>query len=286
MKLPTTKKFHKKMDRMRDLNTGATSQGSKNRSNMYKPLLAIALVASLLVGCTDKEQIEALNAEKNALSGRVDSLQTMVENQMYQADLLSDISKYLDSVETNRQWLRFNLESGVSEDDYIARMKRINQFLEQADYTIGELEKTRVAYLSQVRRLKKDLEEANGQIDQLEAAVDEWQQKATGAEEQLQLTRTELDRTRETLKEREADLASAQDQIQTLRGKVSLSQSETLFAKGQSAENVANKILFARKKKMEAYRTALDYYQQSLDMGYEPAEEKVAAMKEKLKITD
>jgi len=215
---------------------------------------------------------------------QVDSLQTVVEEQMYQAEMLSQISQYLDSVEVDRQWLRTNLETGIPEDDYIARMKRINQYLEEADYTIGELEKTRVAYLSQVRRLKKDLEEALAEIEQLQRVVSEWQARAEGAEETLKLTQEELDLTKEELEARNAQLASAEGEIQSLMSKVTLSQGETLYAKGESQENIGNKTFLSRKKKRAAYEAALDYYTQALELGHTEAQAKVDLMKEKLKI--
>ncbi|MEL6538948.1 MAG: hypothetical protein AAFQ98_26260, partial [Bacteroidota bacterium] len=135
---------------------------------MNKSLLILGAVAALVWSCDGGQQVESLSNERDSLNLQVDSLQTIVEEQMYQAEMLSQISQYLDSVEVDRQWLRTNLETGIPEDDYIARMKRINQYLEEADFTIGELEKTRVAYLSQVRRLKKDLEEAVAEIEQLQ----------------------------------------------------------------------------------------------------------------------
>lgn len=249
-----------------------------------KTTLGILLAGMVLAGCNSEadEAATSLAAERDQLVHTVDSLQTALEAQAFQAGLLSQVSIYLDSIEVSRRWITMQLEEGMEESDYIARMKRINQFLEKADYTIGELEKTRSAYASQVRRLKQELVEANEQNERLQLAVSEWQLEGEQLQESLQITQMELRATQDALEASGANLESARGEIRQLTDKVMLTQAELYFAKGESMEVVGNKILFSRKRKQAAYQAALDEYLKAWELGYPLAQAKAEAMRKKL----
>lgn len=250
---------------------------------LMKNALGILLAGMVMVGCNQKaDEAATLTAERDQLANTVDSLQVALEAQAFQTGLLSQVSVYLDSIEASRKWITVQLEQGMDESDYIARMKRINQYLEKADYTIGELEKTRSAYASQVRRLKQEVSEANTLNEQLQLAVSEWQAEAADLQQSLQITQGELKATQAKLAESGANLETARAEIRTLTDRVALTQAELHFAKGESMEAVGNKVIFNRKKKMAAYQTALDEYTKAWELGYAPAQAKVEAMRKKL----
>lgn len=226
----------------------------------------------------------SLKNENEVLLAKVDSLERAIETNEYTVGLLESVSQYLDSIDTYRQWVSINLETGVTEEEFIGRMKNLYQYVQKAEWTVGELEKTRTNYGSQVKRLKTEIEDKNDKIKRMQISVDQ-------SKDDIRLLQFRLVRKQQDLMEKEASLAFtkkelsvANEEIQGLMRKVQLNEAEIHFALGEGMEEVANKIRFAPKKKRESLEEALKSYTVAYEMGYEPAFGKVNQLKAQLKM--
>ena len=239
------------------------------------------MVLGVLTGCN--QQIKTDNEQ---LIAKVDSLEQALDANAYTVGLLDQIGQYMDSIDAQRNWITINLESGLSEQDYIERMKQLNQYVQKAEWTIGELEKTRSAYASQVKRLKKEISEKDQEISSLQLSVAEYQKANENLENRLQITQEDLISTQKSLDLTREDLNSTELDVKKLIEEVRLTEAESLYAQGEGMEEVAKRTQLAPKRKKETLEKALELYTASLAKGYEPAEAKVDAMKKKLKIAD
>jgi chromosome segregation ATPase len=242
-------------------------------------LIIFLLSAVVLSACSKPET--TVDGEK--LQAKIDSLQNALEVTNYSVGLLGQIGTYMDSIDANRKWVQLNLETGLSQDDYIARMKNINQYVQKAEWTISELEKTRSAYTAQVKRLKKQIAEKDEEIKSLQILVAQTQADKAQLEQTLTLTETELVMSQLEQDITEEELVKANTQAQALMQKVQLTRAESLYSQGENMEELASSIQFAPNRKRQALEDALKYYTESKELGYEPAAAKVEAVKAKLK---
>lgn len=242
-------------------------------NKFFLSLLAIALLAA----CKPDHAVDGAK-----LQARIDSLQTALEVSNYSVGLLTQIGTYMDSIDANRKWVELNLETGLSQDDYVARMKNINQYVQRAEWTIAELEKTRNAFTKQVKRLKKQIVEKDAEIVSLQMTVAQTQADKKQLEETLTLTETELVMSQLEQEMTAEELEAANTLAQKLMEKVQLTKAESLYSQGENMEALAASIQFAPNRKREALEDALAYYTESRDLGYEPAATKVDAIKAKL----
>ncbi len=243
---------------------------------MNKLILAL-IVVGFLSGC-DKEE----KPDNSQLLARVDSLETALEASNYTIGLLGEIGTYMDSIDSNRKWIQLNLETGLSQDNYVARMKSINQYVKKAEWMIGELEKTRGAYATQVKRLKNEITLRDENIKALQLTVAQTQADKKQLQETLILTETELIMSQIEQDNTESELEKANEMSKSLMNKVQLTQAESLFSQGENMEAIASYIQLAPRKKNAALEDALKYYTQSDELGYAPASAKVETLKARL----
>jgi flagellar biosynthesis chaperone FliJ len=240
--------------------------------------LFIALIAvGLLSGC----QKEAA-PDNSRLLAKVDSLQAALEVSNYTMSVLGQIGTYMDSIDANRKWIELNLETGLSQDDYVTRMKNINEYVQKAEWMIGELEKTRSAYAKQVKRLKNDIIEKDSEIKSLQMVVAKTQTRNMQLEETLTLTEEELVMSQMEQDQTERALDKSNTAAKELMEKLETTKAESLYSQGENMEVLAGHIQLAPKRKREALEQALKYYTESKEMGYSEANAKVEALKAKL----
>ncbi|MEQ9007365.1 MAG: hypothetical protein RLP12_05740, partial [Ekhidna sp.] len=189
---------------------------------------------------------------------------------------------YMDSIDENRKMIAVDLETGLNEEDYIQRMKSLNEYTQKAEWTIAELEKTRAAYAIQVKRLKKQIAEQGDQIAILQISVEEYKLKNANLEDEVKLTREQLLDTQVALNYNENSLDEAQDKVAELDEKLTLSEAETFYAKGEGLELMASRIEFAPKRKKETLEQSLSYYKEAIKLGYVPAKARAESIQKML----
>ncbi|MEQ8360147.1 MAG: hypothetical protein RH860_11715 [Cytophagales bacterium] len=238
-------------------------------------------IASLLVFGACNNPSEKLIAENQL---KMDSLQSIINDNNYSLALLDQMGRYLDTIEANRNYVVIDLEMGMTEENYIDRMKNLNLYTQKAEWTIGELEKTRSAYASQVKRLKAQISEMEKMNEQLQLKVAQFQAKNADIESQLTISMEQLSEAKEEIAMKDINLKQKENELVDALNKVVLTEAEIYFAKGEGMESVADHMQFAPKRKKSNLEEALKNYDKSLAMGYEPAKERIAIVKSKLKI--
>lgn len=201
-----------------------------------------------------------------------------LESSEYTIGLLEQVGLYMDSIDANRKWIQINLETGLSREDYLSRIKNLNAYVQKAEWTIGELEKTRSAYASQVKRLKNEITQKDQEIEKLQLAVATYKNSDAELRSMLNITESQLLEAQLDIDVLKSDLKLSEAILE----KAHLSEAEALFSQGESSQELAKHIQFAPRRKKKALDDALQYYQASLDMGYGPANAKVDELNKKL----
>lgn len=245
---------------------------------MVKQLFFILTLLLLISRCGNP-----LQSENEQLKMKIDSLEQTVEANEYIIGLMEVVGQYMDSIDASRKWVRLNLVEGLTEEDYVARMRNLNLYVQKAEWTIGELEKTRQAYVSQVRRLKEEVGKQNEEISRLQISVDQFRNKARKFEGKLAITQNQLMEVEASLDFNKKELESASSEIEGLMEKMVLTEAEIFYVQGEGMEEVAKKIRLAPKRKRKSLEEALQAYRTSFEMGYAPAEERIEILEKKLR---
>jgi hypothetical protein len=243
-----------------------------------KKLIIILSLTWLTIGCDQKKA----DPEKVTLQTKVDSLELALEVQSYNNVLLEQVGKYLDSIDIQRNWIEINLEQGLSESDYLARMTRLSQYVQKAEWTIRELEKTRSAYASQVKRLKQEIVVQDQELQKLLAIIESSNAENEGLSTTLLLSEDDLTAARIQILETQNKLNEVLTIGQKLKEDLAMTKAESLFRQGENKEDLAQHIQLAPKRKRKTLEQSLDLYKQSLSQGYEPARAKVETLTKRL----
>ena len=83
-------------------------------------------IAALVVFGACNNPSEKLIAENQL---KLDSLQSIINDNNYSLALLDQMGRYLDTIEANRNYVVIDLEMGMTEENYIDRMKNLNLYI-------------------------------------------------------------------------------------------------------------------------------------------------------------
>ena len=244
-----------------------------------KKLAFVLIVLGLLSGCN-----KPVKKENSRLLARLDSMQVALEENSYAVDLLDQVGQYLDSIDAKREWIKFDLEAGIDEDDYIQRMKKLNSYLQKAEWTVNELEGQRNAYISQVKRLKKEIAAKNQGLQDLEVIVAKYTDENSELQGLLAIADEEQMDAQLDMDKMSNELEQSKVEIQNLMAKVQRTKAESFYAQGEGMEEAARRTQFAPRRKKQSLNNALRFFEQSSELGYEPAKTKVDELKSRLKI--
>jgi chromosome segregation ATPase len=233
----------------------------------------------LLSGCAKNEQNEKTSLEYQS---EIDSLQEIVSNNEYALVLLSQIDLYLDSIDYHRNWIKLELESTAADTNLLDRMRQLNLHTQKAEWTIGELEKTRVAYVSQVKRLKTELNEKQAAIENLRNELASFQLENSNLEKRVEDLQLEVASSEFEIEKREEEISAADSEIQRLLNEVRLTEAEKYFAEAEGMVAVADHMQFAPRKKKKTLEEAINRYDRALALGYKPAGEKLEMIRTRL----
>ena len=245
---------------------------------MIRKLILAVPVVAMLWSC-DKKEREMLTAQN-------DSLRTELQASQQTAATLQEIGTLIDSIDASRQLLRTDVVEGTSYTDYKTRLQGINSHIKETQSKIASLEKslknTKGQYATTIKRLKADLELSTQQITALQGEVD----KMRGENQQLAMTVNQRDsaitQNLETIKMKEQDVANLEAKVEEVNAASKASQADLYFAQAQALETAADRTKFARKKKKETQREALELYKLSLSLGKQEAQAKIDELQKEL----
>ena len=245
-------------------------------SQTLKSLVSIVIFI-FAVGCN-----QTIREENSALLMKVDSLESALETGEYTIGLLEVIGQYLDSIDMRSESILVDLELGVADEDYLMKIKNLNQYFQKTEWAIKELESISGVYAVQIDRLKSSVDEKNDEINRLQISVNEYRKLEDSLRGRLEITESELKETQRSLDFSRMDVALAELEIVGLMDLVQLSEAEIYFAEGEGLEELASKIKFAPRKKKKNLEAALNAFTTSFEMGYLPARLRMERLKERL----
>ncbi len=243
-------------------------------------LIRMVLILSFLIqlgGCNS-----ALRKENRALLLKVDSLEIALETSQSAIGLLEVVGQYLDSIDLRRKFLLVDLETGVSDPDYIQKVKNLNEYFLKTEWAIKELESISGTYSIQIDRLKETVNKKNDEINRLQVSVNEYRDEKDSLKGRLEISESQLKKTQKSLNFSRIDVAFAEMEVMGLMEKVRLTEAEIHFAEGEGLEELAEKIKLAPNKKRKNLEEALNAYATSFEMGYLPARLRMERLRKKL----
>jgi hypothetical protein len=241
-----------------------------------KYLLPILCATLFFSGCISK-----LKEENKQLGIRLDSMQILEFENRSLLGLLSQIEKQLDSIDIYRKKIELDLEKGIYKDDYVFRLKNLTEYVQETELTIEELSKSNYLNISRINQLRKEISNKDEEIERLQSNVLLYQEKNSQLRDQMTITENELLQIKIELEEKTNEFNYA---LSEYIDKIQIIEAESLFALGEGKEELARHMQFARKRKKQVLLDALNYYNSAIDLGYDPALDRIKYLKEKLKI--
>ncbi|HOO09109.1 MAG TPA: hypothetical protein PKW06_04160 [Cyclobacteriaceae bacterium] len=248
---------------------------------MIKQLFFVGLTGIVFMGCG--------GGEKEKLQMAVDSLTQQLEASKQVANTLQEVGVMMDSIDANRQLLRVNMIEGTTYSDYTARMKDINEYVNESQEKIEALERalkksrgTSNVFSATIKKLKADLDARNKEILALQEQVDKYRNENQNLIQTVSLQEAELGDKEAKIIEKEQELALIEARIQELMIQSKMSEGDSYYARGEAIEEAANRTKLAPRKKKETYREAIEMYKKALSLGVAKAQAKISELEEKV----
>jgi chromosome segregation ATPase len=235
-------------------------------------------VAALLFSCDKKEKAQ--------LQRKVDSLSAELQASKQTEQVMEEVGVLIDSIDASRRALRTEMVEGTSYADYIDRLKDINQYLQETEDKIAQIEKNakteKGVSRAAIKKLKTDLDARSQELLALQVEIEKMR------EENKTLSRnvTERDSTivsrDEMIKLREQDVAELESLVKDINEQTKLKVANLYYAQAQALETAAKRTHFAPRKKKETKREALELYKLSFSLGKAEAETRINELEKDL----
>jgi chromosome segregation ATPase len=245
-----------------------------------KPL-KVLLILFVVVGvwsCDTKE--------KQQLVSKVDSLQIELQASQRTASTLQEIGVMLDTIDASRNMLRTQVVEGTTYADYKTRLAEINQYIQDTQQKITELEnslqKNNRNYAATIKRLKAELEQSSLQVAALQGEVEKMRAENTMLAETVTQRNDKINEQEGIIQVNEQSIASLERTIEEINKLSTDNKADLYFAQARALEEAAERTKFAPKKKKETQREALELYRQALSYGKQDAELRIAELEKEL----
>ena len=248
-----------------------------------KLLTALSLISVLfLFSCGSSEENEKIQMENEELKAELTRVQMTIST-------LGEVGSLIDSIDKARNALRLELEAGINYDDYVNRMKDINDYVKETEAKIDELESElnkssidKQAYVRTISRLKKDLASKTKEIASLQNTVENYKKENTDLLNIVDLQDAEIMDLEDEIAYKMEELNLIENRILEIMIKSQMSEADSYFALGEALEEAARRTKLAPKKRKETYREAIEIYKKALAFGREDAQEKIDALEKKI----
>lgn len=244
---------------------------------MKKYIFSIAIIVAL-IGCDSKE--------KAVLQHKVDSLSVQLNISKDAEKNLNEVGILIDSIDASRKNLQVKMVEGASYGDHVARLKSINQYVQQTEAKLAQLEKSSKnsskASNSAIRRLKADLAKRSEEILELELKLANEHNQNLIMWAKLNSKDSLLSIKDEMIKVNERDIVSLEKLFNDTQIDNKIVVANLYFAQAQALETAADRTHFAPRKKKDTRREALELYRLSLSLGKMEAQGKIDELEKKL----
>lgn len=249
---------------------------------MMKNLLLISLGITLLSSCD-------LTGEREKLRVQSDSLQSELMITMRAVEALEEVGALIDSIDENRNAIRLDMTEGLQYDEYVVRMKNLNEYVKRSEERINNLESdlqqsegSRKAYANAIARLKKDVQEKNKKIIELQELVNTYKNENTELLSLVAFKESELADAEIEIMQKKQELNLLEMRIQELMIQSKMTEADAYFARASAVEEAANRTKLAPKKKKKTFMEAIELYEKSRDLGREDAQAKIDELANKI----
>ncbi len=229
------------------------------------------------------------NNEREKLRAKSDSLEAELMVTLRAVDALEEVGALMDSIDENRNAIRLDMREGLKYDEYVNRMKSLNEYVKRSEERIENLEAdlnqsegSKNAYARAVARLKKEIQDKNKQILELQELVENYKSENTEllslvAMKESQLADAEID-----IMQKKQELSLLESRIQELMIQSKMTEADAYYARASAVEEAANRTKLAPRKKKKTYEEALNLYKKSKQLGREDAQEKIEELEDKI----
>jgi chromosome segregation ATPase len=249
---------------------------------MKKIAILMTTLVVLTAGCGIKKENETLKLANEELQNELQRAQTLVAT-------LDEVGTLIDSIDRARNALNLELESGTPYEDFVARMKDINLYVEESEAKISRLEQelatntnTSQTYAKTISRLKNDLAQKTAEIEQLQATVEQYRQENKNLLTTVDLQTAEIQDKTMDIQQKKEELALLENRIQEIMIKSQMSEADAYFARAEAAEEAARRTQLAPKKRKQSYAEAMELFKKAEALGREDAKERIAALEKRI----
>jgi hypothetical protein len=234
--------------------------------------------AAILFGCSDPEKAQ--------LKHQVDSLNYIVTQNLEANNTLNEVGVLLDSIDASRRDMTIHIIEGISYENYIERLTKINSSIKDSQARIialeGSLKNSKNISAGSIKRLKTDLEARSREIVGLQMEVAVLRDGNESQFKKLIMKDSIISGKDEVIKLNSETVATLENLILDIDQQNRIKVANLYFGQAQALETAANRTQFAPRKKKEARREALELYKLSLAMGNTKAQERITKLEEEL----
>ena len=248
-----------------------------------KQSITIFLTATFIVfSCVPKAEKEQVEMENEELKSELARAQMAVST-------LEEVGSLMDSIDKARNALKLELEAGTNYEDYLERMNNINNYVNETEAKIDELEEElnkssskNQVYIKTISRLKKEVAGKAKEIEGLHVSVEKYKKENKTLLNAVDIQEAEIADLNDEIELKLEELELIENRVQEMMKKAQMTEAESYYALGEALEEAAKRTKLAPKKKKETYREAIEYYKKSLAFGREDAQEKIDALEQKI----
>lgn len=240
--------------------------------------IMILPVFLLLAGCGMKELKNENEALKNELEVTKKANQTLYE-----------VGILLDSIDISRNNLNMQLEAGTRYDNYVDRVKDLNDYVKASEKKLDDLDKALQkshqsnSYLaSTLKKLRKDLADKNKYISFLEDQVSNINIQKDSLITKTELQTQQITEMDDQIQQKTEELNLIEARIEELMKQAKVNAADAYYDRAAAIEEAANRTKLAPRKKKETYKEALELYKKALDSGRADAQAKIDELSKKV----
>lgn len=236
----------------------------------------------LLAGCE-------FGSKQTAMQKELDSLKTELLANQQVANTLEEVGVLMDSIDANRNLLRTTMLEGTSYDQYLSRMRDLNEYVKSTEDKIKALEASTKSsrsasrnYASTIKKLKAELESRNSELAVLQDQVNRYRNENENLIKTVELQTAELAEKISMLDSSGTQIITLEKQVSDMISQSKIDQGEAYYLRAQAVETAANRTKFAPRKRKETREEALELYRLAAFYGKSEAEHKIEELKGKL----
>jgi chromosome segregation ATPase len=249
---------------------------------MKKSVVLYLLAGFIVFSCVPKAEKEKLEMENEELRAELTRAQMAVTT-------LEEVGTLMDSIDKARNALKLDMEAGTNYNDYLERMNDINNYVNETEAKLNQLEQqldkssaNNRAYLQTISRLKNELATKSQQVTELQSAVENYKKENTQLLSMVDIREAQITDLEEEISMKLEELGFLESRIQEIMKMSQVSEGDSYFALGEALEEAAKRTKLAPKKRKETYMEAIEYFKKAQAFGREDAQAKIDALEKKI----